>query len=380
MKKHKLVNWQGQMKVSSSHFRQTEDHFIEELSDARSLFLHKYDYGLLPLTGREREVEIRIREYASDRVEVSLYHCNAVTVSGERICFSAANDDPLSETFSPAQDAARKGREVLLWDIILTVDPHGRVATGEIDPHEDPPRHPDCESLYRLHIVPSDELDSQAFGAHFLTIGKVRKEGSRCLADPNYIPPSRSMSSHPELAGYCKRFDGMLYRLHKSSRDIVAKVNGKPDGNVLATDIRSVCETVYTYISSIHFQLRNFKNEVPPVAMAEHICTLASLCHTRLGCLPSVRKDELLKYFYEWSGVTPGSFEELLAETMEMEYTHERLRSVMVMLEAFTTTLSDLWEHLSRLEYIGQHKENFIISVRGGEERDEKKHGFMVSD
>ena len=107
---------------------------------------------------------------------------------------------------------------------------------------------------------------------------------------------------------------------------------------------------------------------------------LASLCHTRLGCLPSVRKDELLKYFYEWSGVTPGSFEELLAETMEMEYTHERLRSVMVTLEAFTTTLSDLWEHLSRLEYIGQHKENFIISVRGGEERDEKKHGFMVSD
>lgn len=380
MKEHKLVNWQGQMQVFPAHFRQMEDHFIEELSDARSLFLHRYDYGLLPLTGREREVEIRIREYASDRVEVSLYHCNAITISGERICFSATNDNPLSETFSPAQDAARKGREVVFWDIILTVNPHERIATGEIDPGEDPPRHPDCESLYHLHIVPSDELNSSAFGAHFLTIGKIRKEGSRCLADPNYIPPSRSMSSHPELTGYCKRFDSMLYRLHKTSRDIVARVNGKPDGSVLAADIRSVCETVYTYISSIHFQLRNFKNEVPPVAMAEHICTLASLCHTRLGCLPSVRKDELLKYFYEWSGVTPGSFEELLADTMELEYVHERLRSVMVTLESFITTFSELWEHLSRLEYIGQHKENFVISVRGGEERDEKKHGFMVSD
>lgn len=380
MKKHKLVNWQGQMRMAPAHFRQTEDYFIEGLNDVRSLFLQRHDYGLLPLTESDRDVEIRIREHLSNHVEVNLYCCNAVTASGERIDFNLSeNEMPLSKNFSPQQDRDNRGREIQHWDVILAVDPYVRVATGELDPQEEPPRHPDCDSLYKLHIVPSDELNLSAFGSHFLTIGKIRKEGDRYLVDQNYIPPCRTMSSHPELVHYCKHFDSLLYDLRKSSQNIISKVNDRSNGSELAVNIRAMSETIFAYIASIHFRLKNFGTSIQPVVMTEYISNLASRCYVSLICLPGIQKDELLKYFYEWSDVMPGSFEELMAGTMEIEYEHNNLRAVMVRLETFIVTLNELWEHLSRLEYIGQHKESLVVSVSGGN-RGEERRGFMVSD
>lgn len=380
MKKHKLVNWQGQMKMSPAHFRQTENYFIEELNDVRSLFLQKHDYGLLPLTSQNKEVEIRIREHISNQVEVNLYSCNAVTASGERINFNLSESEmPLSKTYSPQQESQEQNRETGYWDVILTVEPYERVAVGELDPMEEPPRHPDCESLYKLHIVPSGEFNMAAFGTHFLTIGKIRKEGERYLVDQNYIPPCRTMSSHPELVDYCKRFDALLYKLRKSSQNIIGKVNNRPNGSELAANIKLMSDAIFTYIASIHFKLKNFGTFIPPVLMTEYISSLASCCYVCLVRLPGIQKDELLKYFYEWSDVTPGSFEELLSGTMEIEYEHNNLRAVMVRLEMFINTFCELWEHLSRLEYIGQHKESLVVSASGGE-RNEERHGFMISD
>lgn len=380
MKKHKLVNWQGQMRMTPAHFHQTEDYFIEELNDVRSLFLQRHDYGLLPLTKKDKDVEIRIREHLSNHVEVNLYCCNALTASGERIDFNlSANEMPLSKNFSPQQDRDSRGREIQHWDVILAVDPYERVATGELNPQEEPPRHPDCDRSYKLHIVPSDEVNLSAFGSHFLTIGKIRKEGDRYLVDQNYIPPCRTMSSHPELISYCKHFDAMLYDLRKFSQNIIGKVNDRSNGSELAVNIRLMSETILAYIASIHFRLKNFGTSIPPVVLTEYISNLASHCYVCLICLPGIQKDELLKYFYEWSDVMPGSFEEMLAGTMEIEYEHRNLRAVMVRLESFMTTLSELWEHLSHLEYIGQHKESLVVSVSGGN-RGEERRGFMISD
>ena len=70
------------------------------------------------------------------------------------------------------------------------------------------------------------------------------------------------------------------------------------------------------------------------------------------------------KYFYEWSDVTPGSFDEQLADTLEMLYEHTDIRASMVRAYSFMYTLTELWQRLSTLEYIGQHKENIVVSER----------------
>lgn len=381
MKKNKLVNWHGRMKLSPSHFQQTENYVIAQLSDCRSIFQQKYGYGLLPISESSQDVGIQIRESVSNHVEVRLHSCNAITASGERINFNISdNEEPLKKVYSPHQDKSGREAKVTHWDVILTVNPYERVLCGELDPSQEPPRHPDCDSFYKLDVVPSADINISALGSHFLTIGKIRKDGERYMVDANYIPPCVNMASHPDLADYCREFDASLYSIRKSAKDIISKVYNRPSGSELAVNIRVLSEMILKYIASIHFNLKNRGLSISPITMTEYISALASHCFVSLVCLPSVQKDELLKYFYEWSDVTPGSFEELLAETMDMEYDHNNIRSVMVRLSGFVNTLCELLERLSRLEYIGQHKESLVVSASGGAGRNEQRRGFMVSD
>ena len=73
-------------------------------------------------------------------------------------------------------------------------------------------------------------------------------------------------------------------------------------------------------------------------------------------------REELLKYFYEWKDVTPGNFEELLAKTIEMVYDHKQINQSMTTINDFLIVLVALWNKLSGLEYIGQHKENIVVA------------------
>lgn len=381
MKRNKLVNWQEDMSITPKHFVQTENYFLEELSESRSVFISKNNFGLLPLKDANEQIGIQIREHISNHIEVTLYNCNAITASGEYISFNpGVNEPPLSKVYSAEQNDNRSNQNSQGWDVILSIDPYTRIVTGEIDPMEEPPRHPDSEPMHKLHIVASEHLNLSTFGAHFLTIGKIRRQGDRYVVDANYIPPCRNMSSHPELVDYFRRYEDMFFSLRRSSRNIISKVNDRSSGNELAVNIRSLSQEVLRYLMSIHFNLKNTGTDIAPVVMAENICTLAAHCYTSLLCLPGVQKDELLKYFFEWSDVTPGSFQELLSSTMEMEYEHRNIRSVMVRLETFLSTLTELWDRLSRLEYIGQHKESLVVSVSGGSNNTEVRSGFMISD
>lgn len=381
MKKFNKVNWQGKMKLLPDHFIQTENYYNEQMNDIRSLIVGKFNFGLLPMVDENSRMGIRIREHITKHVEVSLYGCNAVTASGERIEYRISGDNtPLSHTFLPETEEKRRGKSIGNWDVILSVDPYERRPAGEPDPAENPPRHPDCEASFKLHVAPSDELDLSAPGSHFVTIGKIRKEGERYQVDNNYIPPCMKMSSHPALKDYGMRFDSLLYSINQSSKEIITKVYNKSHGNELADNIQKLATVTLEYISSIHFRLRNYGVSLHPVEMTEQMSALASRIYVGLICMPGGQKDELLKYFYEWNNVAPGTLEELLADTMEIEYDHRSLRPVMVRLESFATVISELWERLSKLEYIGQHKESLIVSVTGGRSKGEERKGYFIQD
>ncbi|MEG0900420.1 MAG: hypothetical protein RSF40_12030, partial [Oscillospiraceae bacterium] len=234
MKKINRVNWQEKMKISASHFIQTENYYIEQMGDIRSMLVDRFNFGLLPMSTDDSRIDIQIREHISNHVEVILHNCNAVTASGERIeYFASPNSNPLSTTFSPLIEERRSGKSIANWDVILTVNQYERQPFGELNPTENPPRHPDCIGTLKLHVVPSDEINLAEFGSHFITIGKIRKEGERYAVDTNYIPPCCKMSSHAELRAYYMRFDSLLYSINKSSKDIVAKVYNRQQGSEL---------------------------------------------------------------------------------------------------------------------------------------------------
>jgi hypothetical protein len=110
-----------------------------------------------------------------------------------------------------------------------------------------------------------------------------------------------------------------------------------------------------------------------PVEIAGYFSTLAHTCFISFNFISKAEKEELLKYFYEWSDITPGSFEELLSDTLSIIYDHNNIRSSMIQMNSFLQVLSGLWVRLSALEYIGQHKENIVISERSYQQETKKK-------
>lgn len=378
----KLVNWQDCMNVSAKHFVQTEDYFIDMLRDNASLILTHSNYGLLPF-GSTSDITsgISISEHITGHIEVKLMQCNAITASGIRISFNPDNGEYLVKNYSPDANAQKNSsRETKQWDIVIVTNPFARIPTGELDAEETPPRHPDAETRYDLEVVPSGEINTSAFGLHHLTIGRIRKSADRYEVDGNYIPPCTSMSSHPDLMQYYNQFAQQLSSIEKSAKAIIAKVHGRQSTTSLADNIQNMCNEVLRYIALIYFDFRNKGKYMPPVDVASYFSTLAHICYVSLSFMKSDEKEELLKYFYEWNDITPGAFEEILANSLELIYQHDSIRTTMYQIESFLTILTELWSKLSRLDYIGQHKESIIVSERSSQFENTQTSSWSIID
>jgi hypothetical protein len=348
------------MELNSGLFTQTENYFLSAIAESAAHTLTLFNYGLLPSGAG---VDIRVNEHITGHIEVQLHHCHAITASGYRIDFDAEESGlPLLKRYSPSEDKNIRNREVRHWDVILLVDPFNRVPAGEPDPEEVPPRHPDCESKYALYIMPEGDINTMEFGRHHLTVGRLRKDGERYAVDTGYIPPATCMSAHPELLSCYTTFCALFASIEKSAKIIIGKIHGQQGKNNLAANIQIMCRDILQYIAQIYFAMRNTSRSSPPIHTVGHISALAHTCYVSLLMLDSRQKEEMLKYFYEWTDVAPGTFESILSETLEMIYEHDSLRAMMVRSEQFLRMFTELWESMSRLEYIGQHKENIVVS------------------
>ncbi|NDV69998.1 type VI secretion system membrane-associated complex protein TssK [Dysgonomonas sp. 25] len=366
-KKHeyRLVNWTEAMDVNTAHLEQTENYFIDRLCDMQQTYLTSYNYGLLPSPNKLYDSsEFDISERVTGKVEIRLWRCNAITSEGCRISYNPPQDNYLLYTHSLDRDNNEKGgSDVQYWDVILTVDPYKRIPTG-IPNEEIPPRHPDVSEYYQISIVPQGKNNNEQLGFYHLVIGRIRQRGEHFEVDTNYIPPCTCISSHSELLHYYECFGSYLNDIERASKLIIAKVRNRTQNSPIANHICSVCENMMSYIASIYFRYRNMGKDAAPVEIVNYFSTLSHICFSSLNYINKTEKEELLKYFYEWSDITPGSFEELLSGTLSIIYEHHGIRSVMLQVESFLRIISELWMKLSTLEYIGQHKENIIVSER----------------
>lgn len=363
MKKSHLVNWADCMALSADVFNQGDNYFIDRISDSIEIRTNSYNYGLLPIQqAHNTENGIQISQHVTGHVEVRLQYCNAVTSSGVRICYDSLDmGADLVKNYAVESDIKKNINQ---WDIIISVDPSKRITYGEIDPEENPPRHPYAESSYRLYVMPKGEVNTQEFGSHNLIIGRIRKETDRLMVDADFIPPCITINSHPELQKYYVNFGNMFRALESYSKFIIAKIHARDNGSGLASNISLVCREMMRQIAARQFDYTNKGSHYAPIDVLSCVSGLAHIVYTSFSFLSGPQKEEVLKYFYEWSDVTPGSFEELLANTLEMLYDHTDIRASMIQANTFMYTITELWQRLSTLEYIGQHKDNIVVSER----------------
>lgn len=374
-----LVNWADGMPVKKEHFVQQENHFTHRLCEYQSYHLNRTNYGLLPFKkGEPVSGDFSITELVTGTLEVRLKRCHAITSGGYLIDYDAGDNDELTASFHISADEMED--KDLRWDVILMADPFEHRPSGIPDEKELSPRQPNALPNYALSVLPTGQTNGGELGRHFLLIGRLRKNGNRCEVDGNFIPPCTSMSSHPDLKNYYAKFGQLVDSIEKASFDILAKVENAEKQTVLATNIGMLCRHIMLFISDIYFSYRNEGQYYSPLRFLNVFSTLAHHLYVCLSFMSKEEKEDLLKYFNEWNGITPGAYEGLLRENCGLLYDHHNIRQLMVTTERFLYLFNDLWTTLSRLEYIGKHKENIVVAERSRHPKESSETRWNILD
>ena len=358
MERRLLVNWTDTMGVAPSDLRQTEDFFIELASSGMAARTEHYKFGLLPpVAGETESMDLNIKETVTGKLELCLRKIHAVTHGGYLIKYGAIAGEELSEKYL-IED---KTGNVAGWDIVLSFNPYQRIPVGIPDEEELPLRHPDSDATFRIHILPMNEVNLMNLGGQQLIIGRVTKRGNAYVTE-EYIPPCTYMCAHPQLVKYYNRFASMMEALERCSREIINKIRHKKNPSPLAVNIEMLCHQIMDYISTVYFHFNNAGLYWTPFGMAECFSTLAHKLYVSFCFISSADKEEMFTYFCEWGEINPGMLEACISDVLGLRYNHYHIRESMEQTEYFMTTLSQLWEILSQLEYIGQRKESIIVS------------------
>ena len=166
----------------------------------------------------------------------------------------------------------------------------------------------------------------------------------------------------------------------RNSKSILSKIYSSTKDQTLSFNISLISKEILRYSSIIYFDFKNNGLKESPIKTINCFSSLANTIYVSLSFFKESEKEEILKYFYEWTDITPGAFEELLTGMIDLEYDHENLRTVMLQTERFLTVFSQLWGKLSQLEFIGKHKENIVVSERIQMESKETKTGYTFLD
>lgn len=364
--KYHLVNWCPGAELSSGKFIQSDNYFIESVNDCRSAGLNPFNYGLLPCKdGQESSVVFEISERITNRLEVTLKYCNAVTGEGVRLYYDHLSSAPLKADYIFSESASEDtGGETCYFHVILSVDPFSRVATGIPDVRETPLHYPDIVPCYRLFLLPAEDESVREPGGHYLIVGRIRRARGRCELDTDFIPPATSMASHTRLSRYHNQFISLMNAIEDNSVRMIQKINNTPDSNSISANLQALCHSTLSDISRIYFSYTSSGLFWMPIEVVSCFSTLAHHLFVALQCLNKKEKEQLLNYFYEWDDLKPGDLESLLKEITDIHYDHSSISKVMFQISNFLMILSGLWAKMASLELIGQHKESIIISER----------------
>lgn len=356
------MNWVDGMKLSSRHFVATDQYNQDFVRDASSVFINRFNYGLLPPSaGQRSSFDLEMLEKATNQIEIKVRQCSALTAEGCRIDISTGtefnNEVSYNHFFTENEES-----KSTLYHILLLVDPHERVPAGTPDPEENPPRYPEISRKYSIAVLPASEIAPNTADSYRLTIGQLIAENGKVSVNADYIPPSSCVISHPALIRYYELFNSLMNELQLSAFKIIDKTTGKESVTPLGKNIRLLSEKMLDYLAQIFFNYRNLGYQESPVHIAGYCSNLAHVFFTGIKLIAAREREDMLKYFYEWKDVTPGNFEELLVRNIELIYDHQNIYESMAVIEEFLKVMTALWDKLSTLEYIGQHKENIVVA------------------
>ncbi|TGE29469.1 hypothetical protein [Hymenobacter metallicola] len=361
--KHYPVNWVDGMKISRRHFTELEQFTTEHLRDATALSLTAHRYGLLPADPQGlSSFELLLSVDHQQAVTARLTNCRAVTAGGARIEITGGSE-PLTYRTSLAQllsDFNLTATEQLRFHVVVSVNPYVRIPAGAPAPEEIPPRHPYTTPEYQLSVVPALQLTSTQVSSFHLVVGElVHAEGAlRPVAQ--FIPPSMALVSHPALLKWLHQTEHLLQEIETEAFRVIQKVRMRVDKkNNLSELVHLVAERLVTALAQELPGLAFTAAEQPPVVLQGALMRLAKQFRTSLYCLTEAEREELLKYFEQWSEILPATLLNALNEAVTARYEPLRVHDSLQQYYGLWQLVATIFRQLSQLEYIGKNKEGW---------------------
>ena len=381
---HFSVNWIDGMKISKDHFIDTNKYIVDLLRNNQSTYINSFNYGLcIPEYTSEDSLEIQVSESTENSVKITLQKCVAITSGGFKINIHQKNDsDPALTKFiqKNQHDSTIKTTEIRWFEILLMADPYKRKPIGIPSIEENPPRHPYTEVSYEIKIIPKEEVALNELGPYYFLIGQMKSENGIVSFDKTYIPASTSIASHKDLRQFHEDCVNYIQKLHDTSYRIIQKIHKKNKPSAIAKNVQILCEQTTAYISSIYFTLINELPQSTPIKLINCISTLSSIQYRTYQCLAEDEREELFKYFFEWTELTPKKLDQLLALSSQIRYDHNNIQASIKSTIDFLIMTDTVWGKMSALEFIGQRKENIVVTketVQVKEEAPKKRWSIL---
>lgn len=361
-KNYYRVNWIDGMKINKDHFIALENSIFEVVQHIEQNNITPTNFGLLPeLSDQESALDITISVDGQSTIEVVLHTCRAITLGGYQINITKATKNLLEQSGYILKHQYRINKKETEWYVILTVNPFNRIAVGNADPEEEPPRHPFVFSEYKLDILPKSDTSNQELGLYHLTIGKIIIEDGKPIVDSDFIPPCRSIQSHPDLRFTYSEVGSFLNQMEAYSVYIIQKIHQKKQTNELARIALYLSEQVMRYLNANISEYRFKDKYEPPIIMINKLVGLGRVIKSSLDVFVGTGKEDFLNYLTNWCDLNQGALEGVLVDTVEMEYVHIDINAALANISSFTKLMLSIFKKLNELEYIGKKADSGIF-------------------
>jgi hypothetical protein len=364
--KYNPVNWVDGMKISRNHFVDFENAVHDHLRDATGINLTSYSYGLLPSNGNgPASIELLISSDYSQQLNVQLLTCRAVTNNGCRIELLKSQPPLVLTTSASALIATHQlgpAKDQFFY-VVLSIQPFSRVPSGLPIMEELPPRHPFTLPTYALHLLPVGQVKAADFGAFHLVIGKLCLVNNELKAVIDYIPACTSVMSFPLLVNWYHHFGQVLSEIEVNSFKIIQKVKTRTQKSTLADSIHLLAEKLVFALANNIIAYKWLIPQQPPIAMVEFLLRLVQNIKAVMECLTDKDREELLAYLAEWSDLTPAVIEHKLNTSVNLQYNHLEIASLLTEVDGFFRIIAELFTKLSQLEFIGKKKGQGVFII-----------------
>lgn len=361
-KNYYAVNWTDGVKITKDHFTESYFNTVNTIRDTVQTITHSYDYGLLQAKkGMLSPLEIETHTHTEERLVLKLQSCNAITAGGFKIEFMPdmyGGELPTATIESKDIDTNSN----LEFYLIVTVNPFELIPVGEPDPEVIPLHHPYVLPKIGLKIVSKSQFNSSFLEKHFLLVGKIQWRNGSFLVDKGYTPPVARVMYYRPLHEFHKQMTQIFLRLRNYSIIINKKNRDKFQSNALVRNTFLLSAKVMDFVSQYTFEFSQVGEGQSPIFIGQRVSVLANYLSNELAIMEETEKEKLLQYYYEWIDIKPSVFESTLGDLIDLKYDHLDINSMLDKVDFFVVILDKLWKRLSDLEYIGQRKDNIVIS------------------